>query len=379
MKINSYNTHQFVIKFAKPIPGVEVRFKKGPKEETVTVTYNKEENYLTVKITTKFDDLMDKVHNTTSTCKDLKKGIDFDECFAHGIASDIVQIEESKTLIGKYRDLMSSRLRNYTCADETMNSTKPLSSTSVKIGNKMYEMDSFFETERAKIWVVHDFITDSECETLRKVTQPLLTRATVAAEDGSSIVSENRKAQQAGYNLHQINPEDPLNLLQDRILQHTNDIAGYKLSPAGQEDFTVIQYNKDDQYTPHCDGDCTGSLYNPGGRVATAVMYCEVPTKGGATTFTKADVFIKPTKGMATFFSYKGADGYMEDGYTEHSGCPVLEGEKWITTLWMREGVSHQEPWTMFDPSGIKMETSVMNEDEEEVEEAEVGVNGDEL
>ncbi len=47
----------------------------------------------------------------------------------------------------------------------------------------------------------------------------------------------------------------------------------------------------------------------------------------------------------------------MDEGYTEHSGCPVLEGEKWITTVWMREGVSAEEPWTMFDPSGVRMMT----------------------
>ena len=35
-------------------------------------------------------------------------------------------------------------------------------------------------------------------------------------------------------------------------------------------------------------------------------MYCKVARRGGGTTFTKADVFVKPTKGQATFFSYKG-------------------------------------------------------------------------
>lgn len=56
---------------------------------------------------------------------------------------------------------------------------------------------------------------------------------------------------------------------------------------------------------------------------------------------------------MATFFSYKGPDGRMEDGLTEHSGCPVIEGEKWITTLWMREGVDYEHTWEMYDPSGV--------------------------
>ena len=43
----------------------------------------------------------------------------------------------------------------------------------------------------------------------------------------------------------------------------------------------------------------------------------------------------------------------MDDGYTEHSGCPVLEGEKWITTAWMREGVTADDPWDLYDPMGV--------------------------
>jgi hypothetical protein len=47
----------------------------------------------------------------------------------------------------------------------------------------------------------------------------------------------------------------------------------------------------------------------------------------------------------------------MDDGYTEHSGCPVISGEKWITTVWMREGVSESNPWNAYDPSGIEILT----------------------
>jgi len=53
-----------------------------------------------------------------------------------------------------------------------------------------------------------------------------------------------------------------------------------------------------------------------------------VPTRGGATTFTKSDIIVKPQKGGAVFFSYRGPDGIMDEGgYTEHSGCPVIEGK----------------------------------------------------
>lgn len=57
----------------------------------------------------------------------------------------------------------------------------------------------------------------------------------------------------------------------------------------------------------------------------------------------------------------------MDDGFTEHSGCPVLEGEKWITTVWMRDGVTEEEPWHLFDPDGVRM----LQEDvDAEIEEA---------
>lgn len=30
-------------------------------------------------------------------------------------------------------------------------------------------------------------------------------------------------------------------------------------------------------------------------------------------------------------------------------------GEKWAITFWMREGVSKEEPWDIFDPEGVKI------------------------
>ena len=44
-----------------------------------------------------------------------------------------------------------------------------------------------------------------------------------------------------------------------------------------------------DRYMPHCDGDCeTGLPHRNGTRVATMVMYCDIPTKGGGTNFKNA-------------------------------------------------------------------------------------------
>lgn len=79
----------------------------------------------------------------------------------------------------------------------------------------------------------------------------------------------------------------------------------------------------------------------------------QVPKIGGATSFSNADVFVKPVKGTATFFSYMNAETkQMDYGLTEHSGCPVIEGGKWIAVTWMRFGVTNDRPHRLLDPSG---------------------------
>ena len=41
-------------------------------------------------------------------------------------------------------------------------------------------------------------------------------------------------------------------------------------------------------------------------------------------------------------------------GFTEHSGCPVFEGEKKIVTQWIRLGVDTENPWDSFNTLGVK-------------------------
>ena len=71
---------------------------------------------------------------------------------------------------------------------------------------------------------------------------------------------------------------------------------------------------------------------------------------------------MKPKTGSATWFKYVSSletlpngqlKGIMDSGYTEHSGCPVIEGEKKIVTQWMRKGVSYEEPWDSFNTMGV--------------------------
>jgi hypothetical protein len=59
---------------------------------------------------------------------------------------------------------------------------------------------------------------------------------------------------------------------------------------------------------------------------------------------------VKPVKGSAVFFSYINPETkVMDDGFTEHSGCPVFEGEKKIVTQWVRLGVDDENSWDTFN------------------------------
>ena len=50
------------------------------------------------------------------------------------------------------------------------------------------------------------------------------------------------------------------------------------------------------------------------------------------------------------FFGYKFEpnSSRMDNGGTEHSGCPLRSGEKWIATMWYREGVTPEKDWSKF-------------------------------
>jgi hypothetical protein len=356
VSINTFANHIFAARFLKHIDGIEAIFTKGPGKEAIVVEFDEEKGQLVVHPQKKLN-VFDSVDEAAIKCKSLS-GQEYVRCLASGAISEITRLTKTQDRVGRYRDALALRLRNYTCADPFMPSSEAIETYPYRWAEQEYTVKVLLDIPSAKIWTIDDFVRPEECELLEHVGRPLLRRATVAAEDGSSVVSEHRKAQQASYHGHQTGEDkagDPLWDLQQRVLALTNYHANFTLSPEGQEGLTIIQYNPDDQYFPHCDGSCDGEPHVATGRVATAVLYCKVPEAGGATTFTKANIFVKPKPLAATFFSYKGPDNRMDIGFTEHSGCPVLRGEKLITTFWMREGVTADADWTQFDPSGIRI------------------------
>jgi prolyl 4-hydroxylase len=106
------------------------------------------------------------------------------------------------------------------------------------------------------------------------------------------------------------------------------------------EGLQVLHYRPGTQYKPHYDYFDPGEPGTPtilkrgGQRVGTLVMYLAEPDKGGGTTFPDVHLEVAPKRGNAVFFSYERPHPSTR---TLHGGAPVLAGEKWIATKWLRE------------------------------------------
>jgi hypothetical protein len=251
--ISSYDTHEFLVKFHSTQllhSTIEGHFIKGPKDEDVEVSFDTTLNVFSIKQSTEYDRWAEKIKTVTDNCT-LHNSHDVSSCVAQHVYKGVADISQHKAALVKYRNLISNRLRNYTCADPTMNTSTPIESFRHYHSGRAYNVGLLLNMSHAKIWTIKDFITESECKKFKEHADGKLKRATIAADDGSSIVSIHRKASQAHYSMPIDNPEhDFLWPLYNRATTFANKFGKLNIQHPGQEDFTIIQYNPTDEYTP---------------------------------------------------------------------------------------------------------------------------------
>lgn len=291
--------------------------------------------------------------------KELKK------CVESGVALEVEKANEEISFQSGIRKKMAESFENYTCADYGLPTSEAEKETVWDDGTMIHEVKILLDRPASKVHVIKKFISVEECIAMEDAARPKLHKATVADGKGGSELSPNRKAMQAGIKIpwHLEKDGNPLTTISRRVYDYVNHVLGMNIDEHGQEDLMSIQYEgrgendaAPDRYMPHCDGDCNAMQFKTGNRMATMVMYCTVPTKGGATNFRNAGLHVVPEVGTATFFSYIDPKTMkMDNGFTEHSGCPVVEGEKKIVTQWVRYGVDKENPWDSFNTLGIKI------------------------
>lgn len=185
-----------------------------------------------------------------------------------------------------------------------------------------------------RVVVFGGLLSEAECDAMVALAGPRLVRSeTVDTATGGSEVNAARTSDGMFFE----RGETPLI---ERIERRIATLLNWPMDHG--EGLQILRYRPGARYEPHYDyfdpaQPGTPVILERGGqRVATLVIYLATPGRGGATVFPDAGMEVAPVRGSAVFFSY---DRPHPSTRTLHGGAPVLSGEKWVATKWLRQGV----------------------------------------
>jgi len=183
-----------------------------------------------------------------------------------------------------------------------------------------------------RVVVFGSLLSDEECEQMIELSRPRMARSlTVQTKTGGEEVNEDRTSQGMFFARGE-------NALIARIEARIARLVNWPVENG--EGVQVLRYVPGAEYKPHYDyfdpnEPGTPTILRRGGqRVGTLIIYLAEPEKGGGTSFPDVHLEVAPKRGNAVFFSYERPDPSTK---SLHGGAPVLAGEKWIATKWLRE------------------------------------------
>lgn len=175
-------------------------------------------------------------------------------------------------------------------------------------------------------------LSDEECDALIEAARPRMMRSlTVQTATGGEELNADRTSQGMFFRRGENEVVTRVEARIARVLQWPVENG---------EGLQILHYQPGAEYKPHYDyfdprEPGTPRITQRGGqRVGTLVMYLNEPRRGGGTTFPDVGLEVMPKRGNAVFFAF---DRPHPATRTLHGGAPVLEGEKWVATKWLRE------------------------------------------
>nr|WP_199042868.1 2OG-Fe(II) oxygenase [Dyella sp. ASV24] len=184
-------------------------------------------------------------------------------------------------------------------------------------------------TDAPVVRVLENLLTPEECDGLVAEASPRLARSLTVDVDGRHQTDQRRTSQGMFFGIG----ETPL---VQRIEQRIADLLAIPVNHG--EGLQILHYQPGQEYEPHFD------WFNPeqpgfstitargGQRIASVVMYLNTPEEGGGTAFPRIGLTVTAMRGSAVYFAYETGDEA-----SLHAGLPVIKGEKWIATKWLRE------------------------------------------
>lgn len=184
-----------------------------------------------------------------------------------------------------------------------------------------------------EVTLYEDFLSEEEMEHIKRHSEPKLQRSRVVGPNMSNLEVPIRTSDGAFFDVAQ----DPVILTIERRIAA---VTGVPVEHG--EGLQVLRYQGAQEYRPHFDffepqsPEDARQIQIAGNRRGTMILYLSDVEEGGSTYFPQLKLSIHPKKGSALWFAYIGSDG-APDMRSEHAGLPVISGEKWIATKWLRQ------------------------------------------
>ena len=187
---------------------------------------------------------------------------------------------------------------------------------------------------RPMIAVLDGVLSGQECdELIRRSSDKMRRSTTVDPLTGKHEVIADRSSEGTFFALN----ADPFIARLDRRIA---EVMNWPVENG--EGLQILHYGIGGEYKPHFDyfpPEDPGSQVQMtigGQRISTMVMYLNEVEEGGTTIFPEVGLEVVPKKGSAVYFEYTNSQNQL-DKLTLHGGLPVVRGEKWIMTKWMRQ------------------------------------------
>lgn len=178
--------------------------------------------------------------------------------------------------------------------------------------------------EEPLVVVLKNVVSDEECTALINLSKDKLKRSKI----GESRQTDEQRTSSSMFFEENEN---------DLIISIENRISNIMQIPiAHAEGLQILKYSPGQEYKAHYDFFNENSKAASNNRISTMVMYLNEVTAGGDTYFPSLDISVSPEKGSAVYFEYFYNDQNLNN-LTLHGGAPVIEGEKWVATQWMRK------------------------------------------
>ncbi|MCM3586619.1 2OG-Fe(II) oxygenase [Mesobacillus maritimus] len=195
------------------------------------------------------------------------------------------------------------------------------------VGNKIVTEDRVINIiakfEEPLVVILGNVLSDEECDELIALSKERMNRSKIGnTRQVNELRTSSSTFLQEGEN-------DVVSRIEKRISAIMN------IPEEHGESLQILNYKIGQEYKAHYDFfKSTGQgVSNP--RISTLVMYLSDVEEGGETYFPKLGLSVSPQKGMAVYFEYFYNNETLNN-LTLHGGAPVVIGDKWAATQWMR-------------------------------------------